>query len=197
MGHRILVADDEAIVRMGLRRLLEDAGHTVVGEASSGAEVLALARATAPDLAVLDIRMPGLDGIEAARRLQADRPLPVVFLTALTDRAVWQEAARVGGYAYIVKPVSDPEVLAAVELALARWADLRAARERLETRRLVERAKGMLMQRLGLSEDDAYRLLHRRSRSLRRPMRDVARAILTAAQVMASPDRQRPTGGRD
>ncbi len=190
MRRRIVIAEDEAIIRMGLRRILEDAGHVVVGEASSGIDVLALAHATSPDLVILDIRMPGLDGIEAARRLQDQAPVSVVFLTAHADRALRRAAAQAGAYAYIVKPVHDEEVLAAVELAMARWEELRAAKERLEVRKRVERAKGILMQRLGLSEAEAYRLLHKRSRNLRRSMQEVAEAVITTGQVQ-EPSRRR------
>lgn len=180
---RIVIADDEAVIRMGVRCILEDAGHTVVGEASSGSEALRLVRELSPDLVLLDIRMPPPDGIEVARRLKADSPAPVIFLTAFSDRQLLADAAEAGGYAYIVKPLNEREVLAAVEMASARWNELDAVKDALETRKLVERAKGILMQRLGLREDDAYRLLHRRSRHLRRPLRDVARDVLLADEA--------------
>ncbi len=182
-GKRIVIADDEAVIRMGVRCILEDAGHTVVGEASSGRDALALVAELAPDLVLLDIRMPSPDGIEVARRLKADAPVPVIFLTAFSDRALLAEAADAGGYAYIVKPINEGEVLAAIEVVSARWNELHAAKDALETRKLVERAKGILMQRLNLSEDDAYRLLHRRSRNLRKQMRDVAHDILATDQA--------------
>jgi two-component system, response regulator PdtaR len=186
---RIVIADDEAVIRMGVRCILEDAGHVVLGEASSGSEVLRLVPELCPDLVLLDIRMPSPDGIEVARRLKTDFPVPVVFLTAFSDRKLLLEAADAGGYAYIVKPVNEGEVLAAVEVASARWEELHAVKDALETRKLVERAKGILMRRLNLSEEDAYRLLHRRSRSLRKPMREVARDILAVDQVI---HQQRP-----
>lgn len=182
-GKRIVTADDEAIIRMGVRCILEDAGHRVVGEASSGSETLRLVRELSPDLVLLDIRMPPPDGIEVARRLKTDFPVPIVFLTAFSDRPLLAEAAEAGGYAYIVKPVNEGEVLAAVELASARWSELHAAKDALETRKLVERARGILMRRLGLSEDDAYHLLHRRSRHLRRSMREVAQDVLLADEA--------------
>ena len=182
-GKRILIADDEAVIRMGIRCIMEDAGHTVVAEAASGAEVLSLVPKLSPDLVVLDIRMPEPNGIEVARRLKAEFPVPVIFVTAFSDRSLLDEAADAGGYGYIVKPVNEREVLAAVALATARWNELHEAREALETRKLVERAKGVLMQALGLSEDDAYHLLHKRSRNRRRPLREVARDVLVADQV--------------
>lgn len=182
-GKRIVIADDEAVIRLGVRCIMEDAGHTIVAEASSGAEVLSLVPKVSPDLVLLDIRMPEPNGIEVARRLKADFPVPIVFVTAFSDRRLLSEAADAGGYAYIVKPVNEREVLAAVELGSARWTELQAAKEALETRKLVERAKGVLMQALGLGEDDAYHLLHKRSRNLRRPLREVARDVLSADQV--------------
>ncbi len=183
-GKRIVIADDEAVIRMGVRAILEDAGHKVIGEASTGAEVLRLVPEMAPDLVILDIRMPAPDGIEVARRLRAEFPLPVVFLTAFSDRRLLFEAADAGGYGYIVKPVREGELLAAVSLAAARWDELHAAKDALETRKLVERAKGILMHRLHLSEDDAHHLLHRRSRHLRKAVREVARDILETDQAI-------------
>jgi response regulator NasT len=182
-GKRIVIVDDEAVIRMGLRRILEDAGHTVVAEAASGEEALRLVPEASPHLVILDIRVPEPNGIEIARRLKVEYPVPIVFLTAFSDRELLQDAADAGGYAYIIKPVNERAVLAAIEMVVARWHDLQAAKDALETRKLVERAKGILMRMLGLNEDDAYRLLHRRSRYLRKPMRDIARDILVADQV--------------
>ncbi len=184
---RIVIADDESVIRMGVRCILEDAGHEVVGEAASGSEALRLIPELAPDLVLLDIRMPGMDGIEVARRLRTDFPVPIIFLTAFSDRQLLLEAADAGGYAYIVKPINEGEVLAAVEVVSARWNELHAAKEALETRKLVERAKGILMQRLNLSEDDAYHLLHRRSRNLRKQMREVANDVLMTDQAFRQP----------
>ncbi len=182
-GKRIVIVDDEGVIRMGLRRILEDAGHTVVAEAASGEEALRLVPEVSPNLVVLDIRMPEPNGIEVARRLKVEYPVPIIFLTAFSDRQLLQDAADAGGYAYIIKPVNERAVLAAIEMVTARWNELQAAKDALETRKLVERAKGILMRMLGLTEDDAYRLLHRRSRYLRKPMRDIARDILVADQV--------------
>jgi two-component system, response regulator PdtaR len=183
-GKRIVIADDEAIIRMGVRAILEDAGHRVVGEASSGSEVLRIVPEVVPDLVVLDIRMPSPDGIETARRLRAEFPVPIVFLTAFSDKKLLFEAAEAGGYGYIVKPVTEGEILAAVEVAIARSGELHAAKDALETRKIVERAKGILMRRLNMSEEDAYQLLHRRSRHLRRAMREVAHDILETDQAI-------------
>lgn len=183
-GKRIVIADDEAVIRMGVRAILEDAGHKVIGEASTGQDVLRLVPEVVPDLVILDIRMPAPDGIEVARRLRAEFPVPVVFLTAFSDRRLLFEAADAGGYGYIVKPVREGELLAAVALAAARWDELHAVKDALETRKLVERAKGILMHRLNLSEDDAHHLLHRRSRHLRKAVREVARDILETDQAL-------------
>ncbi len=183
-GKRIVIADDEALIRMGVRTILEDAGHKVVGEASTGSDALRIVPEVVPDFVLLDIRMPAPDGIEVARRLRAEFPVPVVFLTAFSDRRLLFEAAEAGGYGYIVKPVREGEILAAVAVAGARWDELHAAQDALETRKLVERAKGILMRRLNLSEDDAHHLLHRRSRHLRKAVRDVARDILETDQAI-------------
>lgn len=182
-GKRIVIVDDDTLIRMGLRRILEDAGHAVVAEAASGAEALRVVPEASPHLVILDIRMPEPNGIEVARRLKVEYPVPIIFLTAFSDRQLLEDAADAGGYAYIIKPVNERAVLAAIEMVTARWNELQTAKDALETRKLVERAKGILMRMLGLTEDDAYRLLHRRSRYLRKPMRDIARDILVADQV--------------
>lgn len=187
MSKRVVIAEDEAVLRMGIRAILEDAGYRVVGEAASGAECLDLVRSLDPDLVVLDVRMPPPDGVEVARRLRDSSPRPVVFLTAFGDRDLLEAAAAAGAFGYVVKPVVGAELLAALELAWARWQELKDAREALETRKLVERAKGVLMRRLGLSEEEAYRLLQRRSRNLRRPMREVAQAVLVHEEVISQP----------
>jgi len=184
VGKRIVIADDEAVIRMGVRVILDDAGHKVIGEASTGSDVLRIVPEVVPDLVLLDIRMPSPDGIEVARRLRTEFPVPVVFLTAFSDRRLLFEAADAGGYGYIVKPVREGEILAAVAVAAARWDELHAARDALETRKLVERAKGILMRRLNLSENDAHHLLHRRSRHLRKAVREVARDILETDQAI-------------
>ncbi|MCS7235918.1 MAG: response regulator [Armatimonadota bacterium] len=185
MSRRIVIAEDEAVVRMGVRAILEDAGYRVVGEAADGQECLDLVRAHDPDLVILDVRMPPPNGIEVARRLRETSPRPVVFLTAFADRDLLEQAAAAGAFGYVVKPVVGTELLAAVELAWARWRELQDAHEALETRKLVERAKGVLMRRLGLGEEEAYRLLQRRSRNLRRPMREVAQAVLVHEEIVS------------
>ena len=180
---RIVIVDDETIIRMGVRCILEEAGYTIVGEASCGSEALTAVHNTSPDLVVLDIRMPGSDGIDVAQRWRAEAPVPVGFLTASGEGALAAAAADAGAYGYVMKPVQEPELLAAVAVAAARAGDAAAAREALETRKLVERAKGIMMRRLGLSEDDAYRLLQRRSRNTRRSMRAIAQDVLSADET--------------
>ncbi|HYM68293.1 MAG TPA: response regulator [bacterium] len=191
---RIVIADDETVIRMGVRCILEEAGYAVVGEASSGDEVVAMVRDAVPDLVVLDIRMPGPDGIEVARRLRTEAPVPVVFLTAYGDRTLAAAAAEVGAYGYVMKPVQEAELLAAVAVAAARAGDAAAARAALETRKLVERAKGIMMHRLGLTADEAYRLLQRRSRNSRKAMRAIAEDVLSADAVFHPGGATRETG---
>ncbi len=188
----MVVAEDEALVRMGVRAVLEEAGYRVVGEAADGEQCLEQVRLHDPDLVILDVRMPPPDGIEVARRLRDTSPRPVVFLTAFGDRDLLTAAAAAGAFGYVVKPVVGAELLAALELAWARWRELTEAREALETRKLVERAKGVLMRRLGLGDEEAYRLLQRRSRHSRRPMRDVAREVLAYDEVVSRRPSQEP-----
>jgi AmiR/NasT family two-component response regulator len=189
VSRRVVIAEDEAVVRMGVRAILEEAGYRVVGEAANGEECLRQVQELDPDLVVLDVRMPAPDGIEVARRLRETAPRPVVFLTAFKDRDLLEAAAAAGAFGYVVKPVVGAELLAALELAWARWQELQDAREALETRKLVERAKGVLMRRLGLGEEEAYRLLQRRSRNLRRPMREVAQAVLVHEEIISQPQK--------
>lgn len=181
---RILLAEDESIIRMGLRRILEEAGHRVVA-APDGRTAVKLARQTGPDLAILDIKMPGLDGLEVARQIYARRPLPIVVLTAYGDRELVEQAAGLPILAYLIKPVDEQELLATLEVVTARFAEQQHLvqqandlEERLEARKLVERAKGVLMQRESLGEKEAYLRIQRQAREERRTMRQVAEAIL-------------------
>ena len=181
---RILLAEDESIIRMGLRRILEDAGHRVVA-APDGRTAVKLARQTGPDLAILDIKMPGLDGLEVARQIFARRPLPIVVLTAYGDRELVEQAAGLPILAYLIKPVDEQELLATLEVVTARFAEQQHLAhqandlgERLEARKVVERAKGVLMQRESLGEKEAYLRIQRQARQERRTMRQVAEAIL-------------------
>ena len=185
---RILVAEDESIIRMGLCHILEEAGHQVVA-APDGRTAVRLARQTGPDLAILDIKMPGLDGLETARQVYRQRPLPIVLLTAYGDRELVEQAASLPIMAYLIKPVNERELLATVEVVTARFAEQQQSlqqaadlEERLATRKVVERAKGVLMQRESLSEEEAYRRIQRQARQERRTMREVAEVILRQAR---------------
>jgi two-component system, response regulator PdtaR len=182
---RILIAEDETIIRLDLRTTLEQAGFEVCAEARDGEEAVALAAAERPDLAVLDVRMPKLDGIEAAKRILAERPIPIVMLTAYGQEELVARAVEAGVFGYLVKPFREADLLPAIAAAQARHAELQALRdeaeslaEALETRKVVERAKGLLMEREGISEPEAFERLRKASQSSNRPMKVVAEAIV-------------------
>jgi AmiR/NasT family two-component response regulator len=182
---RILIAEDETIIRLDLRDVLERAGHEVCAEARDGEEAVALAHAEHPELAILDVKMPRLDGIEAARRILAERPIPIVMLTAYGQEELVARAVEAGVFGYLVKPFRETDLLPAIQTARARHAELEAMRdeaeslsEALATRKVVERAKGILMEREGLSENDAFVRLRRASQSSGRPLRVVAEAVI-------------------
>ncbi|HKH78560.1 MAG TPA: response regulator, partial [Solirubrobacteraceae bacterium] len=187
---RILIADDEPVIRMGLRTMLEEHDYTVVGEASDGEEAVALAAKLNPELIFLDIKMPGLDGISAASTIMTRQPRPIILLTAWSERDLVQRAQEAGVLAYLVKPVREAELVPVIEVAMARFAELRALqqevgnlKETLETRKLVDRAKGILMQREGIDEQEAFLRIQRQSRNTRTPMREIARAILVSDEM--------------
>jgi AmiR/NasT family two-component response regulator len=182
---RILVAEDETIIRLDLKETLEQAGFAVCAEARDGEEAVELARAEKPDLAVLDVKMPRLDGIEAARRILAERPIPIVMLTAYGQDELVARAVEAGVFGYLVKPFRETDLLPAIQAAKARHAELEALREEAEslaealaTRKVVERAKGLLMERDGLSEQDAFTRLQRASQVSGRPLKVVAEALI-------------------
>ena len=181
---RILVAEDETTIRLDLRGLLERAGHEVVGEARDGEEAVGLARELEPDLAVMDVKMPRLDGIEAARRILEERPIPIVMLTAFGQRELVERATEVGVYGYLVKPFREQDVVPAIETARARHDELVAVRaeadslaEALEARKAIERAKGILMAKEGITEDEAFARLRHASQKSGRPMKVIADAV--------------------
>jgi AmiR/NasT family two-component response regulator len=182
---RILVAEDETIIRLDLKEILERAGFEICAEARDGEEAVELARAEKPDLAVLDVKMPRLDGIEAARRILAERPIPIVMLTAYGQDDLVARAVEVGVFGYLVKPFRETDLLPAIQAATARHSELEALREEAESlaealaaRKIVERAKGLLMERDGLSEQDAFTRLQRASQVSGRPMKVVAEALI-------------------
>jgi len=188
---RILVADDESIRLMSLRVQLTVLGHKVVAEASNGEEAVTLAAATQPDLAILDIKMPVMDGIEAAERIAQDRPIPIILLTAYSETQLVERAAQANISAYLMKPVSEEDLLPAITLALTRFRDFQASRQEianlraaLEARKKIERAKGILMRRLGLGEAEAYRRMQQQSQDTNRKLAQIAEAIITADQLL-------------
>jgi len=187
---RLVIADDESIIRMNLKETLIGLGYLVVGEAGDGVSVINLARELRPDLVIMDIKMPKLDGIQAARSLTEEKIAPVLLLTAYSDRDLVDRAREAGVVNYIVKPFREAELLPAIEIALARYAEFHEMdrqvgdlRETLETRKLVERAKGVLMDTQGLKEQEAFRRIQQLSMNTRKSMREVAQAILLTAQI--------------
>lgn len=182
---RVLIAEDEAIIRLDLKEMLEEIGYHVVAEASDGDKALELARMEKPDLAILDIKMPGMDGIKVARRLSEESICPVIILTAYSQKSLVEEAVKAGAMAYIVKPFDSSDLLPAIEVAKSRFEEMKELehqvtdlKERLETRKLVERAKGMLMKELALNEPEAFRLLQKFSMDRRLSLKEVAETIL-------------------
>ncbi|ABY35212.1 MULTISPECIES: ANTAR domain-containing response regulator [Chloroflexus] len=187
---RLVIADDESIIRMNLKETLVSLGYLVVGEAGDGVSVINLARELRPDLVLMDIKMPKLDGIQAARILTEEKIAPVLLLTAYSDRDLVERAKEAGVVNYIVKPFREAELLPAIEIAIARYqeflemdrqvADLK---ETLETRKLVERAKGILMDTQGLKEAEAFRKIQQLSMNTRKSMKEIAQAILLAHEI--------------
>lgn len=181
---RILIADDESIIRMGLKTMLQEMGHIVV-TANNGREALQMARKHNPDLAIFDIKMPFTDGIEAAKTLARTVPMPIILLTAFSDDDLIEKATELPIHGYLVKPVLAGELKAAIAVAVKRFAEhqeLMATNEKLsealETRKLVDRAKGKLMVQKGLNEEDAYRLLQLRARESQLSLKDIALTVL-------------------
>jgi AmiR/NasT family two-component response regulator len=181
---RILIAEDETIIRLDLRALVAQAGHEICAEARDGAEAVELARSTKPDLAVMDVKMPRLDGIEAARRILEERPIPIVMVTAYGQEELVSRAVEAGVFGYLVKPFREQDLLPAIAAARARHEELQALRaeaesltEALAARKVIERAKGLLMAREGISEQQAFERLRRASQISGRPMRVVAEAV--------------------
>ncbi len=182
---RILVAEDETIIRLDLRELLEGAGFEVCAEARDGVEAVELARSEQPDLAVLDVKMPRLDGIEAARRILDERPIPIVMLTAYGQEELVSRAVEAGVFGYLVKPFRETDLLPAIRTASARHEEIAALRqeadslaEALAARKVIERAKGLLVQKEGVSEEDAFARLRRASQVSGRPLRVIAEAVV-------------------
>ena len=182
---KVLIAEDEAIIRLDLKEMLEEEGLTVVGEAADGEAALRLAGETSPDLVIMDIKMPGMDGLTAAERLAETSDAAVLILTAFSQKDLVQRAADAGAMGYLVKPFQKSDLIPAIDVALARHAQVRALKkestdlsEQLETRKLVDRAKGHLIDSQNLTEAAAFRLIQKRAMDERKSMREVAAAIL-------------------
>ena len=185
---RVLVAEDEALIRMDLVEMLEEEGYAVVGQAGDGGSAVRLATELRPDLVILDVKMPVLDGLAAAEQIVANRIAPVVILTAFSQRDLVERAREAGVMAYLVKPFQQKDLLPAIEMAVSRFAELIALEKevgdlsgRLEARKLVDRAKGVLQTRQQMTEPEAFRHLQRRSMDERRSMREVAQDVLDVA----------------
>ncbi len=190
---RILIAEDETIIRLDVRTLLEKAGHEVVAEARDGEEAVALAAEYVPDLIVMDVRMPHLDGIEAARQISDRKPVPIVMLTAYAEEDLVTRASEAGAFAYLVKPFREVDLLPALNTAWARFEELAALREEaadlteaLASRKAVERAKGILMRKDGIDEAEAFRRIRAASQKTGRTMRVVADALIATFETEAA-----------
>jgi AmiR/NasT family two-component response regulator len=182
---RVLLAEDEALIRLDLKEMLQEEGYEVVGEVGDGESAVKLAEQLRPDLIILDVKMPGMDGITAAERIAANRIAPVVILTAFSQRDLVERARDAGAMAYLVKPFQKRDLLPAIEMAVSRHAEIVSLEsevstlgERLEARKIVERAKGVLQVEHGLSEPEAFRWIQRTSMNRRSTMRSVAEAVI-------------------
>ncbi len=182
---RVVVAEDESLIRMDIVEILSDAGFEVVGEAGDGETAVQLATELKPDLVVMDVKMPQLDGISAAERLSKNHIAPVVLLTAFSQKELVERASEAGALAYVVKPFTPNDLLPAIEIALARYqqiitleSEVTDLAERFETRKLVDRAKGLLNEKMGLSEPDAFRWIQKASMDRRLTMHEVAQTIV-------------------
>jgi response regulator NasT len=187
---RILIAEDETIIRLDLRALLESAGFEVCAEARDGIEAVELAQSAEPDLAVLDVKMPRLDGIEAARQILDKRPVPIVMLTAYGEDELVGRAIEAGVFGYLTKPFREADLLPAIRAARARFDELAALREESESladalaaRKSIERAKGLLMAKEGLTEQEAFERLRRASQLAGRPLKVVAEALIATFET--------------
>ena len=182
---RVLIAEDETLIRLDLTGMLQSAGFDVCAEARDGVEAVELARSEQPDLAILDVKMPRLDGIESARRILDERPIPIVIVSAYTETSLVERAAEAGVFGYLSKPFREEDLLPAIATARARFGQLAAVRDQVETlaealaaRKVIERAKGILMAKDGLTEDAAFSRLRKASQTSGRPLRVIAEAVV-------------------
>jgi AmiR/NasT family two-component response regulator len=185
IARRVVIAEDEALIRLDLKEMLQEEGYDVVGEAGDGESAVKLAAELKPDLVMLDVKMPVLDGISAAERITADRLAPVVMLTAFSQRDLVARASAAGAMAYLVKPFTKADLVPAIEIAVSRYEEMKALeaevedlQDRLETRKLIDRAKGRLQSVHGWTEADAFRFIQKTSMDRRLTMRKVAEAVM-------------------
>ena len=197
MTIRVVIAEDEAIIRLDLKETLEEEGYDVVGETGRGDKAVELVRELKPDLAILDIKMPGMDGLEAAAVINAERLCGVLILTAFSQREIIEQARDSGALAYLVKPYQKSDLIPAIEVAIGRFRELQtlsgevdALEEQLESRKLIERAKGILSDECGLKEQESFTFLQRTAMSERGRMRDVAERVIAGTL-------RPPTASRD
>lgn len=190
MPTRVVIAEDEAIIRLDLKETLEEEGYEVVAETGRGDEAVELVRQHSPDVAILDIKMPGLDGLSAAREIAGERRAAVLILTAFSQRDLIERARDAGALAYLVKPFQKADLFPAIEVALGRFRELKdlhdqatSLESQLETRKLVDRAKGQLMDKNGLSESDAFAFVQKTAMRERQTMRDVAQRVIDGTLV--------------
>ncbi|MGH3344054.1 MAG: ANTAR domain-containing response regulator [Carbonactinosporaceae bacterium] len=188
-ARRVVVAEDEALIRLDLREMLEEEGYAVVGETGDGETAVKLAELHRPDLVILDVKMPVLDGITAAERIAGERIAPVVILTAFSQRELVERARDAGAMAYLVKPFSKADLLPSIEMAVSRYAEIAALeaevsglQDRLDTRKIVDRAKGILQTDHQMTEPQAFRWIQKTSMDRRLTMRDVAEALIAGSQ---------------
>ena len=188
---KILIAEDEAIIRLDLKESLEAEGYEVVGETGRGDEVIGLVRSLDPDLVILDIKMPGMTGIQAAEIITEEGLAAVILLTAFSQQELVQQASNAGVLAYLVKPFQRSDLVPSIELALGRYKEITLLKEEktllennLESRKVIDRAKGMLTDKYGLKESDAYRYIQKKAMTERTTMKDIAEAILTEAVLL-------------
>lgn len=185
---RIVIADNESIIRMDLKEMLEEAGHTVVGEAVNGQKAVELAKKYRPDLVIMDVKMPNMDGITAAKLISAEKLAPVLLLTAFSQKEIVEKAKESGVLAYLVKPVKEANLFPAIEIALSRFGEMQELEKELEdlkhsleTRKILDRAKGILMDAHHLNESEAFRRIQQYSMAKRISIREVAEAIIHSA----------------
>jgi response regulator NasT len=196
-ARRVVVAEDEALIRLDIVEMLRDAGYEVVGEAADGEQAVQLAEEHRPDLVVMDIKMPVLDGISAAERIAGARIAAVVLLTAFSQRELVERARDAGAMAYVVKPFTAADLLPALEIAVSRHQEIAALEaevadlgDRFETRKLVDRAKGLLQVKFGMTEPEAFRWIQKTSMDKRLTMREVATAVIASAQEKSAQEKQ-------